>query len=344
MILRVTFALLAALAAIRALKPWPYSPAAESDPARALHLQPRSTRLRTAYALELERQAKSGEAEKQLLEAAANDRQFAPAWQLTDFYFRHNRPSEFFRWAHLAAERSYGDLGALFRLCSLSGASTEQMLDRILVTPAIERNYIAWLLEENRLADIEPVAERLLHRTLLADEELLLVYVERLIHEQQAQKAIAVWRRIAPSQGLVTNRSFSSDLLGRGFDWRPVPIDGIRQYRGEPEPSGSGGWRIDFSGRQPEISDVLTQYVVLAPGQRYRLTTEAQPLAASGLAPNSFCWIVAGTELPLEKPAEFRATRELDQLVLRCRRPKGSTRFEGILRIQSVSLELAGKP
>ncbi len=322
---------------MRGWKPWPYSAEAEPDAAKAVALHPRSTALRTRYAFELERAGKVADAEAQLLEAAKNDHQYAPAWVLTDFYFRHSRQADFTNWAHRAAERSYGDLGALFRLCDLMAVPQKQLQEQVLVRPAIERNYVAWLLEGNRLADVAPIANRLAARRQPEDQDMLLAYVDALIAMGDGHAA-AVWHSFqAGDGGIVSNAMFQREPLRRGFDWRPVEMDGVRQFLAKTVDQNESGWGIALSGRQAETCDLLTQYIMLVTGQIY--TLQSDMTLPAGAAAKSFRWKIGDAELAVAGPRNtFRAAKPLDQLVLRYRRLPGQTRFEGRVTVRSVKL------
>ena len=333
---RITFALLAALALTRAWKPWPYSADAEPSPAGAVALHPRATTLRSAYALDLERHGNVAEAERQLLEAARNDHQYAPAWQLADFYFRHDRKPKFLTWAHLAAERSYGDLSALFRLCDVIGIAPDQIASQVLMKPTIERNYVAWLLEAYRLTDIAPIAKLLAARNGPEDRAMLLAYTDALIGKGESRAASESWQLFEPFDGLVFNSNFVRQPLARGFDWRPIAMAGVRQFLSNTLDPSRHGWTIEFSGRQPELCDLLTQYVVLKPGHTYSLSVDSEMPAT---AAKSFVLRIGDIELPASSTkATFRATRQLDQIILRYRRMPGQTRFQGRIEIHKLAL------
>ena len=342
MIARIAFALLAAVALVRAWKPWPYSAETESDSARAVALHPRSTVLRTAYALTLETSGDATGAERELLEAARNDHQYAPAWQLADFYFRDHRPHEFLTWAHLAAERSYGDLSALFRLAEELQISDEAIASQLLVRPAIERNYAAWLLERMTLDRKSPdkittVASLLARRNNPEDRELLLAIVDAYLTGGDADRAARVWgsfqhqEKNRPGDALLFHPNFEAPPLGRGFDWRPAAIDGVRQFPASAEDPRTTGWTIEFSGRQAEICDLLTQYVVLEPGRLYSLEWVAVVPPA---LQSSFFWRLGDRQVFENKPTP--ADRRLDQLVLRYRRMPGQLRFEGRIVLKKI--------
>ncbi len=342
MILRVLLALLAVLALTRASRPWPFSADVETDPARAVALHPRSTSLRTAYALALEKSGKLAEAETQLLEAARNDHLYATAWQLSDFYFRHQQPDDFLKWAHLAAERSYSNLSALFRLADSLGISANNFRTQLLIRPAIERNYVAWLLEKNRLSEIDPIAKLLAARNQPEDRDLLMAFVDALISHGDATQARDAWQLfdpLLPAGSLLVNPDFRRQPLARGFDWRPVAMDGVRQFLANTTDPSESGWTLELSGRQPELSELLTQYVVLEPGQTYTISTDTLCPDAGSLG---FVWLLQGTELPVSKSlTRIRAVQSLNQLILRYRRPPGQTRFEGRLTIHRVNLAIA---
>ena len=117
-------------------------------------------------------------------------------------------------------------------------------------------------------------------------------------------------------------------------------------------PIDRGGMRFEFDGHQPETCELLSQYVSLLPGRKYELKTHFR---TRGIAPESgLNWIILAnhkvsasfpsfsSDSDVEQIASFESPREPApvQLVLAYARRPGTTRIEGELRIESVSLQL----
>ncbi len=71
------------------------------------------------------------------------------------------------------------------------------------------------------------------------------------------------------SQRPLTNGAFEHVLLANdrspAFDWRPQQPEGINVVPAAPTV------RVSFSGKQPEVADLLWQFVAVGPGRTYRL-------------------------------------------------------------------------
>ena len=113
---------------------------------RALALNPHLTKAATALAFELEARGDAHASEAVLLESSRQDKQYAPAWAIANFYFRQNQPEPFWSWARAAAEKAYGDVGPLFDLCFHLTDDASTVLDRVVVPkPLVEQCYLAYL-------------------------------------------------------------------------------------------------------------------------------------------------------------------------------------------------------
>ena len=305
-------------------------------------------------------------AEQDLLRAAGASRQYQPRWTLANFYFRANDPERFWPWMKTALEWAPGDRMPLFRLCWKMNQDPAIVLARgIPDSSRVLREYLLFLVGTARLDASQPVAARLLGQASSADRPLLLAYTSRMLEARQWQPALSAWntlcrRHVLPYTPLdaahgsvVTNGDFQSEPLNAGFDWRPLAVDGIvTGLRANPS-----AFQIVFSGGQPESSASLSQVVPVAPGARYRFRCAYQ---TEGIAPeNGLRWRIedmgTGAEiasLPLNDavPQEALAgsitftvppAASLVRLVLACRRPLGTTRIEGTLRLRHVALEPA---
>jgi tetratricopeptide (TPR) repeat protein len=309
---------------------------------RAARVNPLSSAPRIRLGLAAEARGDFSRAEKWLLDAARVDRQFEPRWTLANFYFRHERPAEFWKWMRAALEVSYGDRSLAFDLCWRVTQNAEEVLaqaipDRHDVLAA----YLYYVLDRRHEA-VSAAALKLAALHDRSDSPELETACDLLIDAGKFAEARDLWRQIGHAQaGLINNGDFATAPSGHGFDWRPSPVDGVTNV---PLP---GSYRIQFSGKQPESSELLRQFVVLEPGKVYSLHWEAR---TQGFAsPSGMEWIAGGTHAAVE-PAQdwraavmdfkmnFKAETALLPIKLVYRRPTGQARAEGSVEIRAVSL------
>jgi tetratricopeptide (TPR) repeat protein len=318
---------------------------------RALALNPYHTKARIALATEAEQRGDLAAGEAMLLEAARRDKQYAPAWAAANFYFRNDQPERFWQWARRAAEMSYGSLGSLFDLCFLLTNDAQTVLDRVVVPRRlVEREYLAYLIDHERLADAHLAALRIAPTGGDGDREILLNYVDRTLATSRFTNALEIWnqlcrRRLVPypaaAAGTLVNGDFAQPILNRAFDWRLAAIDGAVAAQAR---AGGPGLDVAFSGKQPENCEIMSHFVPLAKGAtyvlRFQYRTDDLP-EETGLL-----WSVgAGSQRELPASQEwsaqqwqFQAPDDAARLVLEYRRRLGTTRIEGTLRIRQVQL------
>ena len=309
---------------------------------RAARVNPLSSTPRIRLGLAAEARGDFSGAEKWLLDAARVDRQFEPRWTLANFYFRRERSAEFWKWMRAALEVSYGDRSLAFDLCWRVTQNAEEVLaqaipDRHDVLAA----YLYYVLDRRHEA-VSTAALKLAALHDRSDSPELETACDLLIDAGKFAEARDLWRQIGHAQaGLINNGDFATAPSGHGFDWRPSPVDGVTNV---PLP---GSYRIQFSGKQPESSELLRQFVVLEPGKVYSLHWEARTQGIS--SPSGIEWIAGGTHAAVE-PAQdwraavmdfkmnFKAETALLPIKLVYRRPTGQARAEGSVEIRAVSL------
>ena len=239
---------------------------AGAEPVRAVEIlkdaaarNPLDGGLRVETGLAEEERGDFGGAEKDLLEATRLDRGFAPRWALGDFYFHRRDAEKFWPVVRDALRVSYGDVPAQFRQCwSLTG-DADFILERAIPDrPAVLRRYLDFLVSEGRLDAAAPVALRVLARADREAAPSLENYCDRMLADWRGEEALAIWN------GLVERKLVAEP--GRGFDWRIAAPEGIHVER------TGGGWVLRFNGRQPESTEILSRYVPLVPGRRYRVS------------------------------------------------------------------------
>jgi hypothetical protein len=333
-----------------------YQQEAGIDPEPALvaasRLNPLDSSVWIRRGLRAEFEGDYARAEQFLLEAARVDKLFDPRATLANYYFRRNNSAQFWRWVREALAINYGDLTSLFRLCWRMSSDPEIIRSRALPADRrTNRSYLYFLLAENRLDAAEPIALQLASAATSEDAGVLLDFIDRsLAPPTHISSIVTAWnslctRNVLPFSPIaldrvITNGDFRVALTSRGFDWRVPPGPDISAVRVSPREL-----RIDLSGKQPEQSELLIQFVpvLTAKSCRFRFSykTSGAP-AESGLQ-----WrILAAASPPLSgddwKPSELTfSTRDnkLARLVLGYSRASGTSRWEGAITLRDVELE-----
>ena len=305
---------------------------------RAARVNPLSSAPRIRLGLAAEARGDFSEAENWLLDAARVDRQFEPRWTLANFYFRRERSAEFWRWLRAALEVSYGDRSLAFDLCWRMSQNAEEVLKQAIPDRHdVLASYLHYVLDRRHEA-VSTTALKLAELHDRADTPELETASDLLIDGGKFADARDLWRRMGRAQtGLIYNGDFAAAPSGHGFDWRSSTADGVTNL---PLP---GSFRIRFSGKQPESSELLRHFVVLEPGKRYSLRWEAQTQGFP--SPSGIDWIAGANHAALESAEhwragsmDFKADTALVPITLVYHRPPGQARAEGSVEIQAVSL------
>ncbi len=256
---------------------------------RAIELNPYLASAWIELGFTAEADGSHAEAERLFLEAAKVDRTFEPRWTLANFYFRRNRPGQFWQWIRLAAERSYGSRDAIFRLCWRMSRDGAEILEKAIPDdPAILRDYVEFLVEQRKSADAVPVALQLLPRAIVSQQAPFIRLIEQLLNEGETGPAVLLWNGLIkrgllafgpldPGSGrLLTNQALATAPAGKGFDWRVHWLAGVESsYTFERQ------LRITLNGKQDSFNELLSQIVPAAgPGSfrfRYRYRTQDLP-------------------------------------------------------------------
>jgi tetratricopeptide (TPR) repeat protein len=344
----------------------------DDDPARAIEaletalaLNPLDAQAWIELGLRFEAGGKLAAAERCLLRAASADRGYLPRWSLANYYFRRNDAGNFWRWGREAAAMAYGDPSPLFRLASMLTGDGSETEDRLgLGRPSLQAAYLRYLLDRRQTAFAARSALRLDAWNRPADTALLLETCDRLLVDHRPEEAMELWNRLsqsrripysalAPEAGVsLTNASFASAPLSRGFDWRLRPVAGASAALEENPP----GIRVSFSGRQPESCELLSQFLPVEARSRYTLQYLYR---SSGVAPGTgLRWLVLDGDTILargdslsadrESPGEFSfatpARCRFVHLILGYERASGTTRIEGSVLLRSLSLTSTTTP
>jgi tetratricopeptide (TPR) repeat protein len=267
---------------------------------RALTLNEYDVRSWVQLGLEAEFQRQDlAAAESCYRRAADASHMFYARSNLANFYYRYQRYPEFLHWVPLALQRAYSDPSLLF--LQIWGASGDGRFNLSLMPnrAAVLNPYVSFLLQTNRLDEVEPALTRSLQQMAIegtrADTSTPMPYaqdpgtrefcgyaLDRLLLAGRWDSAQRVWTQLykrgwlaepAPSAASpLTNGGFRSPCFRHGFDWAFTPTAGatIDQY------TESSKLRITFDGKEPEAWQLLHQFVILEPNGRYRLSWDAE--------------------------------------------------------------------
>lgn len=326
------------------------------DLRRAVELNPYFSSAWIQMGLKAESAGDLFTAEQCLLQAAKVDQTFEPRWTLANFYFRRQDKENFWKWLRLAAERSYQDRSALFRLAWRASSDAREILARALPSePGLLEAYVRFLLQEGKL---EAAAEAALHLAARAganERMTLLSACERLLHAADAAGALKLWnlmakRKLIPHLPLdaaggvlLANPEFAYRPMGLGFDWRLLwragaHVDWIENQR---------EIHIWLSGKQDELTELLEVFVPVERNRSYRMEfryrmqdlTPASGVrwrvCAAAATPGGIDWgglALAASTAWREDQLQFQSTSAgLARIALVYERQPGAVRSEGTL-------------
>ena len=333
----------------------------------AVELSPADSGLRIELGLAFEERGDFVKAEANLEKALDLDKTFAPRYVLSEFYVRRHNSEKFWPVAKSALAISYADVSALFRDCwTLSSDAGAILENAIPDRPPVLTAYLNFLLGEGRLAAAAPVAEKVLAKATSESVTSLLSYCDHLLEAGEAEDAVAVWKELsqrklvpyavpsAEGPDILTNGDFHLPGIASAFDWRFSAPGGIYIHREGRPPAIS----VSFTGKQPESTEILSQYVALLPLRKYELSVRygtkeigaesglkcllvpfkgADLLDGAGLLPG-------GIEGDTERAFHFVTGKntKIARLVVAYQRMQGTMRIEGRLILRRFSLGPTG--
>jgi hypothetical protein len=308
------------------------------------------------------RQGDTKTAERDYLHAAEVDHMFLPKWTLTNFYFRQQNASEFFRWANATLQVTPYSSDPVFTQMWLMSQDAGVLAAVVPDRPRILVQY-AWFLSNSRqFAAIPQTLQRLITAVGKDDprqwgrDDLIASMEDRMLAEGAVHDALQVWnilkdagwirQRVPDANRPLTNGEFRIPFFRHGFDWVPIDSAGVRVEQFTDEPVA----RVSLSGDQPDHCVLLQQYVPIDPGASYSLQwqVKAQNLdRESGLAwhlhpvqGNSTGDLVSGDLFGSPSIWKVRSafTAPVCLLSLEYTRPLGRVRASGVAMLEGVSL------
>lgn len=303
-------------------------------------------------------------AERYYLRAAEIDKMFRPRWTLVNFYFRQQKPAEFFRWARATLEITPYQPDPVFAQMWLMEPDAAKLSAFVPDRPSILVQYALYLDKEHQF-DALPYDIQRLTSTVKGQnagsygrDDLIGPMEDRLIVAGYADDALQIWKSLTTAHWLpyvsptednpLTNGDFRYPFFGHGFDWALVNANGV-SFMQNP---GEGSLRFTFTGDEPEHAALLRQFIPLQPGGNYRLSWSA---GADGISsPGGLHWHIypLGKNAPQDLQSEDLLSSSSPQwnfsaggdgragiLTLEYARPLGSTLAAGTVTLRSVSLK-----
>lgn len=328
----------------------------------ALRLNPADASLWITRSIRQEEDGDVAGAEQSLLHANAVCQYYTPRWSLAAFYYRQERKPEFMKWARLALSAGTGAPGPLFVMAQrLEIPASQALRDMIPADPRVINAYLYFLLERGDLEAAYAAASRLAETGSDKDRGGLLDTTGALFAGGRMADAVALWNRavragwvalstLDPAAGKSLASGHFGERPGGGFDWTYSLPEGVAVSRSET----GGALCLEFSGRQPESCDLLSQPVPLLAGRNYKLTIHYRtPGIPAGSGMRWSVMPVAGgrpiyagplnsSEESSQQTFSFETPAQETPLkiVFSYTRATGSTRVEGKLWIEGVELTL----
>lgn len=303
-------------------------------------------------------------AERDYLEASQVNHMFLPKWTLANFYFRHEQPGHFFRWAKATLQISPYQADPVFTQMWLISQDPQRIAAAIPAKAPVLLQYSLFLTRTGQFALIPPVVARIValagsrDPSDLGRDDQILPEEDRILAAGQVQPALDIWRTLlaagwlhtpAPTPAFpLTNGDFANPSLRHGFDWVPSAHEAITLEQSPAEKT----LRIALSGDEPEHCVILQQYVPLEPNRAYRLQWQTD---GDGIqTPSGLAWHIhpvgattstdlsAGDLLSSSRGAwDFQSppASALCLLTLEYSRPLGKLRANGSLALHSVLLQ-----
>jgi tetratricopeptide (TPR) repeat protein len=302
---------------------------------QAVRINPRDAGALMILGLGAELRGDSGEAERDLAQAAEVDRTFKPVWTLVNFYFRAHQREKFYRaMTRCLSLIERKDLAPVSfdpaPLFDLLWRETDESREILTLIPQREPTlvpYLRYLYATNRTdAGLEawPEAVRVADPNDPADVDELIRFDEHLITVNRMPEALAAWNvlgaeRMAPG-------------FDRGFAWR------IPHPQGVSVKEDRGAFQIELDGSEPEDCELIWKYALgfakltwnadaSDPGLRFEISDESARVLASCPVSQGFC--------PLEVNAPAKRTR----IALKYTRATGTPRLKGSVVLSAVRRE-----
>jgi len=192
-------------------------------------------------------------------------------------YFRLDDPAEALRAAAAVLRMTPAYDAILFRYCGQFIPDPRQVLASLAGNQRAAQAYFRHALSSGSFSTAE-TAWTWLRQNSCADDQLAVEYLDSLVAQRQARRALEVWSEYLgkrngdyPVPNRLFNGSFESEFTRAILDWRIQPAGQVTAAR-DSSLASQGRWslRIRFAGDQNVAYGHATQAVYLPPGA-YRL-------------------------------------------------------------------------
>lgn len=316
---------------------------------RAIELNPYNAGPMVDLATSLELGGDPAGAERLLLRANEVDRTYFPKWSLANFYFRQERPDDFWKWARRAAEVGSEDMSALFSLAHrLESAPAAVSRDLVPDRKAAVGSYIHYLLRVRKDVPLE-LAVRAIPLLRAGEDSVLWDAAEQMLGQGRYDDLSQFWERAAQAGRVATGEGLQQ--LGRktvqtALDWRV-----FQNHDVFPTP-GPAGVEIILGGAHGENLLLLERKVLVEPLSRYEVVCVGEAIDFNRATGLRWRVVAAGREVngpsiaqgTFNQRFEFRAEpgERLVSLQLVAIRETGSIKPKGTVRLVSAGLVPSG--
>ncbi|MGD1212882.1 MAG: tetratricopeptide repeat protein [Candidatus Acidiferrales bacterium] len=287
-------------------------------------------------------------------------------WQFANFLIRAGDATQAAAPLRAAIEGDATLRMGAFDLEWRAGMPPEEILAIVPARQEILSAYLDYLVRTERLDAAADAWRRLIASPDAFDMDAALRYFDALLHAHRVDALEALWAdlarhdpaRVHAADGAnrITNGGFEDAVLGGGFDWRIVPIDGAEaEIDTETVHGGSRSLCVRFDGKHNLAFGHVAQYAAVEPDTAYRLTawvrTEGittdsgprigvyDPLDRAALSAET--GNLTGTAAWQEQTLEFRTPPETRIVIVQVVRPpsrKLDNQIAGTLWLDDVSL------
>jgi hypothetical protein len=303
-------------------------------------------------------------AERYYLQAWRVNHMFLPRWTLTNFYFRQNKPAEFFHWAQATLLITPYPADPVFAQMWRMNQDPSEVAGHIPNRPGILLQYASFLANAHRYATVPPIVRRLVtapgsqNPADYGRDDQIAPTLDRIVAAGDLASALDIWKSMSDAKWIelpvptsahpLSNGDFQMPFFRHGFDWTPISSPGVTSEQS----LAAKDVRITFSGAEAEHVALLQQYIPLDPNCHYRFEWQAESNgieSPSGLAwhlypvPNDTDASLSAGDLLASAPSTWDftspANASLCLLTLDYTRPLGVTRANGDVTLRSVSME-----
>jgi Carbohydrate binding domain len=202
-------------------------------------------------------------------------------WSAANFLLVHGDNTEALQHFSIVLQKEPSLAPATLNVCWRSLHDVNQITNILPPNPSVYLEFIRLLHSTNEFESADQVWSSLMQLRNNLDYRSSLFYVDDLLHAHRVAQATAAWKQLnklsAPLQAyaqpgnIVTDGSFSQEILNSGFDWRYNPNSQVVVALDTSEfHSGGRSLRLAYSGAGGDAG--IFQYIAVQPRSRYLLS------------------------------------------------------------------------